>query len=359
MKILHLDDETWDSGLTEYALSLARAQQKAGADCLFGAPRGSHAFSAAEKAGLPVLDISRKWAKAGQILAETGRFGPQVINAHTGSAHTFGAFLKFLSSGPRAKLVRTRADARPFSCKPLSAPLWALTDGFIGANSAINRSFRICLPNGPQDRLILQGIADFCSEGAPAPQGKTLGILSRLDPVKGHSTAIKALRIIRERFPETKLRIAGQEQNVKGAELKQLAQDMGLSDSVSIEGFVPDKKAFLLGCDIGLVPSLGSEAVSRAALEWMCAGKPVLASSVGGLGDIVKNGETGFLLEPGSASAIADAACTLLDQPDKLRTMAQAGRKRYEQFFSLEKFTAETYDFYNSLLTSSKSDGGI
>ena len=350
MKILHLDDENWDSGLTEYALSLARAQQKAGGDCLFGAAHGSHAFSAAEKAGLPVLDISRKWANAGAILREFNRFRPQIINVHTGSAHTFGAFLKFISAGPRPKLIRTRADARPFSKKPLSSPLWALTDGFIGANSAITRSFRLCLPNGPQDRLVLQGIEDFAQEGAPPPQGQTLGIISRLDPVKGHATAINALRLIRERFPEAKLRIAGQEQNVKASELKQLAEEAGLGDAVSIEGFVPDKKAFLLSCDIGLVPSLGSEAVSRAALEWLCAARPVLASSVGGLGDLVKDGETGLLVTPDSPAELAEAACALLAQPQKLRTMAQQARKRYEQFFTLEKFTAETYDFYNSLL---------
>lgn len=350
MKILHLDDESWDSGLTEYALSLARAQKKAGADCLFGAPRGSHAFSAAEKAGLPVLDISRKWANAGGILRELNTFRPQIINAHTGSAHTFGAFLKFISPGPRTKLIRTRADARPFSRKPLSAPLWALTDGFIGANSSITRSFRLCLPNGPQDRLVLQGIEDFTPQAKPPAQGQTFGMISRLDPVKGHATAISALRMIRERFPNAKLRIAGQEQNVKAAELKQLAQEAGLADAVSVEGFVPDKKAFLLSCDIGLVPSLGSEAVSRAALEWMCAARPVLASSVGGLADLVENGETGLLVQPDSPAELAEAACELLAQPQKLTRMAEQARKRYEQLFTLEKFAAETYDFYNSLL---------
>ncbi|HOX23926.1 MAG TPA: hypothetical protein PLL10_10705, partial [Elusimicrobiales bacterium] len=98
MKILHLDDESWDSGLTEYALSLAQAQRKAGAQCLFGAPKDSHAFQAAQKAGLHVLDIGGKWANAGAILRAALQFRPKIINAHTGSAHSFGAFLKFFSA---------------------------------------------------------------------------------------------------------------------------------------------------------------------------------------------------------------------------------------------------------------------
>jgi len=293
-----------------------------------------------------VLDIADKWAAAGKTLGAIRTFSPEVINAHTGSAHSFGAFAKLFSATPRPALIRTRADARPLRRKPLSGPLWACTDGFIGANSAIVESFRALYPSSPASRLVLQGIADCCQAPQTEAPPRTLGMLSRLDPVKGHAAAITALKTLRQKFPEIKLRIAGQEQNVKASELKELAAELGLESAVSIEGFVEDKRAFLAACDIGLVPSLGSEAVSRAALEWMCAGRPVLASSVGGLPDLVKNGETGFLVPPGEPKALAEAAAKLLGSPEACRTMAANARRRYEELFTLEKFAAETYDFY-------------
>lgn len=350
MKILHLDDEIWDSGLTEYAISLAQAQHKAGHDCLFAAPASSHAFKKAAACGLQTLNISDKWAGAGKILGAIRVFSPDIINSHTGSAHSFGAFVKLFSASPRPALIRTRADARDFTQKFLSGPLWTCTDGFIGANTPTVRAFRNIYPLEPLSRVVFQGIADAGQAPTDAAQPHTLGLLSRLDPVKGHACAIQALKILREQFPDARLRIAGQQQNVKAEELKKLAASHGLADAVSVEGFVQDKQAFLSGCAIGLVPSLGSEAVSRAALEWMCAGRPVLASAVGGLPDLVEESRTGFLLKPGEPQALAEAAGKLLSSAERMREMSGNARKRYEELFTIEKFAAETYDFYTEVL---------
>ncbi|HOX22465.1 MAG TPA: glycosyltransferase [Elusimicrobiales bacterium] len=88
-------------------------------------------------------------------------------------------------------------------------------------------------------------------------------------------------------------------------------------------------------------------------MEWLCAGRPVLASAVGGLPDIVQDG-CGALLPPGDARALAEAACRLLAEPAEIGKAAAASRKRYEQLFTLEKFAAETYDFYMTVLGQKK-----
>ena len=350
MKILHLDDEIWDSGLTEYALSLALVQHKAGHSCLFAAPADSHAFKKATTHGIPTLDLADKWAGAGKILGAVRLFSPDIINAHTGSAHSFGAFVKLFSASPRPALIRTRADARDFRQKFLSGPLWACTDGFIGANTPTVQAFRNAYPVSPLSRVVFQGIADTGEAPVTSAEAHTLGMISRLDPVKGHACAIEALKILRANFPDAKLRIAGQEQNVKAEELQNLAASHGLADAVTIEGYVQDKQSFLSECAIGLVPSLGSEAVSRAALEWMCAGRPVLASAVGGLPDLVEEGRTGFLLKPGGPQALAEAAGKLLSSRTQVQEMSANARKRYAELFTIEKFASETYDFYTEVL---------
>jgi len=186
MKIAHIDDESWDSGLTEYALSLAKAQAEAGHEIRFFAPAGSHAEGKAAKYGLKTVCFPKnKLGSAGAMRAIVS-FRPEVINAHTGSSHSWAAVMPAFLSGKTA-LIRTRADARPVRKKPFSSMLWGRTAGFIGANSRITEEFRSVFGGRPRSAVILQGIADCAAKPAPkTPGAPTIGIIGRLDPVKGH-----------------------------------------------------------------------------------------------------------------------------------------------------------------------------
>jgi len=350
MKIAHVDDETWDSGLTEYALSLARAQAGAGHDILFFAPAGSHAEAKAGKYGLKTVRFPKnKLGSAGAMRAITA-FRPDVINAHTGSSHSWAAVMTAFMSG-RTSLIRTRADARPMRKKPFSSMLWGRTGGFIGANSRITEEFRSVFGSKARSAAILQGIADCAAKPAPKAGGyPTIGVIGRLDPVKGHECAIKAFALISKELPQARLRIAGEDKNVKAADLKALCARLGVADRTEFYGLLPDIEKFMAGCDAGMVPSLGSEAVSRSAIEWQRAGRPVLASRVGGMEDLVENGTSGILLPPGDEQALSAALLRVLASPEKTREMGTAARGRYEALFTLEKFAGDTISFYESTL---------
>lgn len=349
MKIAHIDDEIWDSGLTEYALTLAKAQTEAGHEVLFFAPKGSHAEAKARHIGLKTALFPQNKLASGGAMRALLAFKPQVLDAHTGASHSWAAVMTAFLPGKTA-LIRTRADARPVRKKPLASILWARTSGFIGANSRITGEFRALFHEAPPSATVVQGIADRKTPPDEPGSGATIGMIGRLDPVKGHECAIKAFALLVKELPQARLHIAGEDKNIKAADLQNLCGKLGVADKVKFSGRLPDIEEFMDGCALGIVPSLGSEAVSRSAIEWQRNGRPVLASRVGGMEDLVDNGVSGLLLPPGDAQALSAALLRLLSAPDKIRGMGAAARARYEKLFTPRKFAEDTLSFYEATL---------
>ncbi|HXT01782.1 MAG TPA: glycosyltransferase, partial [Elusimicrobiota bacterium] len=103
---------------------------------------------------------------------------------------------------------------------------------------------------------------------------------------------------------------------------------------------------FIAGCRVGVVASLGSEAVSRAALEWMAAARPVIATNVGGIPDLVEHGVTGLLVPPGDTDALAKAVEYMLAEPARTEEMGRRARARWEELYSLDPFYLATEKVY-------------
>jgi len=113
-------------------------------------------------------------------------------------------------------------------------------------------------------------------------------------------------------------------------------------------GRVPDSFEFINSCDIGAIPSLGSEAVSRAALEWLSAAKPVVASRVGSLPEFITPEN---LVPPGDAAALALRLQTLLSAPERLNKLGTANRERAVSVFSPEIFARRTCRIFEQVLS--------
>ena len=134
-------------------------------------------------------------------------------------------------------------------------------------------------------------------------------------------------------------------------ELKQEVTDLGVEDAVIFTGFVSDTRVVTSLLDIVLVPSIIPEACPRTIIEAMAVGTPVIATPLGGSKELVTS-ETGVLVPPEDASAIADAIATLATDREQLQAMGAASRNRAEQLFSSEKNTALTEDVYTELLAA-------
>ncbi len=347
MLVLHLEDEPWDSGLAHYALTLAAEQARRGDRVAVWGLKDSPVLKAAAEAGLETRAWTAGpmgWAEIPALKRAAKAFAPEVIDAHTGSAHALALMI-----APRgAAVVRTRADARPAHATSLTRWAAGRTAAFVAANSALKASLEAAFPKALV-RLVPQGIAGP-EEWSSPPGAPVAGVLARLDAVKGHEVLLEAARLLQPRVPGLRILCAG-EGSLLGR-LRWQLEPLKLAQTVRFLGRVPDAWAFAAGCRVGVAPSLGSEAVSRAVLEWMAAGRAVVASRVGGIPDLVEDGVTGLLVPPGDAAALAAALESVLKDPGRAEAMGAAGRARWEERFSPAPFLRETRAVYDEAIHS-------
>jgi glycosyltransferase involved in cell wall biosynthesis len=345
VNIVHLEDEPWDSGIAHYAVSLAAEQARRGHRVAVWGVTGSPVLKSAAELGLPVHDWTagpEGWLQIPALRREMAELAPAVVNAHTGSTQALALLI-----APRgAAVIRTRGDARPVHATALTRWSAGRTHRFIAANSEIEAQFRSAFPGRPVS-LVPQGI-EGPDDSAPMPGMPFVGMIARLDPVKGHEVLLDAALALKPRVSGLKVLCAGEGQLLKRLSWQLPAR--GLDDVVRFLGRVPDRWTFLAGCRIGVVASTGSEAVSRAALEWMAAARPLVATRVGGIPDLVADGVTGLLIPPGDANALASALKTLLDDPARAEAMGRAGRDRWEELFSPAPFHQNTLKAYEETI---------
>ena len=339
MKILHILDERWDSGLTAYGLAAARAMKERGHTVYVAARVGMPAAHQAAALGLAVHPLTSPLA----LQRWVGKIGFDVVNAHTGAGHSTG----FLVTRFRpTALVRTRGEARRLSIRPGQGFLFRETDGVIVASKALAQSYGERFPFlMDQISVIYPGIS--LPPLVPPPSGpQRMGLLGRLDPVKGHAYFLEAVGHLKNQLTEETFLIAGEEKKTTREELERQAAKWGISRWVRFLGRVPDAGVFMEDCHGGVIASVESEAVSRAALEWLARGRPLVATAVGALPEMVLNGDNGFLVPPRNATGLARTLRLLMENPQRREKMGERARRTAETRFSLERMGEETERAY-------------
>lgn len=160
-----------------------------------------------------------------------------------------------------------------------------------------------------------------------------IGVVGNLYPVKGHQYLIDAIPAVLEKYPETSFVFAGRGQ--LESDLKQQVNRLGLDKRVHFLGLRQDIPRILALLDVFVLPSL-SEGLSMAILEAMMAGKPVVATRVGGNPEIVLDRETGFLVPPKDSHALAESLIALLKDRHLAIQLGEKGKRRAEHQFSLQ-----------------------
>ncbi len=151
--------------------------------------------------------------------------------------------------------------------------------------------------------------------------------------IKGHEWLIRGIPRVLRRFPRARFVFVGDGQTRRAMEA--LVISMGLSDQVVFTGSLANPLELINGSDIFVLPSV-SEGLSIAILEAQALGKPVVATRVGGIPEVVEDGETGLLVPPRDPEALADAICTLLENPSRAQAMGERGRRTAQDRFSAE-----------------------
>ncbi len=184
-----------------------------------------------------------------------------------------------------------------------------------------------------------------------------IGLVARLDPVKGHEYALQAMKILQNAKVKCRLVALGYENERTFAWLHELADSLAIGDKVVSFGLRKDLPEVLSNLDIGLITSIGSEANSRSALEFMASGKPVVGTSVGVIPELIADGEQGFIVRPKDACHTAAALQKLLENPLLRTRLGNNARQRVDENFSLEKFGKVMANIYSKQLLQIKSSG--
>jgi glycosyltransferase involved in cell wall biosynthesis len=174
---------------------------------------------------------------------------------------------------------------------------------------------------------------------------KTVGIVARLDPVKRVDTLIKTAVLLSDLSMQFLIVGDGQER----ANLESQIEAAGQVDRFVFVGNQKDPIQWISAFDIGILCS-ESEGFPQAILEYMAVGLPVVAPAVGGISELVIEGETGFLVQPNDLAALAAAIRRLINDPELGRQMGKAGQKRARVCFSREKEILAHATEYRSLL---------
>lgn len=173
-------------------------------------------------------------------------------------------------------------------------------------------------------------------------------IIGRLSPEKGHDIFLSAARQILDAVPNTSFLIVGD--GPERSRLERIAGELHLGSHVVFTGHRSAMADVYATIDFLMISSL-TEGVPNVLLEAFAYGKPAVASDVGGVREVLRDGETGWLVQPGSVQQLAERTATMLTDPEGLKRMGAAARAAVEERFSFDNRTRALEWLYETLAT--------
>src|SRR5881394_114623 len=285
-----------------------------------------------------------------RIAAYLGRTRPTILHTHLVHADVYGQLTGLLAAVPIR--ISTKHGFNEFR----ENPGFALGDRAIAslahAHIAISRGLARYLEevegfDGASFEIVHYGIEP---DGEPRPytgEVPRLLCVGRLIPIKGHIVLLRAFAEARRRLPSLRLDIAGR--GPLEPALRAVARELGVADAVSFLGYVAPVQRAIEDAAAVVVPSMG-EGFGMVALEAMEGARPVIAAEIGGLGELVEDEVTGYLVPAGEAETLADAIVRLASDLPGAGEMGAAGRRRALEQFLQERCTDRTELLYRQAL---------
>jgi len=368
LKILQTNFHRGWGGEASSVLTLALGLQRRGHEVMLAAPADGELFLRAVEAGLPAFGgvVYRRgfgwhnfrdlWAV--RRLAKAQRF--DVIHAH-GSMDAWITSLAVLGLRPRPLLIRTRHNLK--AIKPHFLNRWyfrSLVDHVVAISASIRDAMvaagfvtleRVTVIPSPPDLAPFLAGADggaFRRElGIPAG-AQVVTTVARLQPEKGVDILVRAFAELAPSHPNARLVICGSGREVK-LQVRAMIAELGLEGQARMAGFRRDVPAVLAATDVYALPSR-AEGLGFSLLEAMASGCPVVASRVGGVPEIVTDGQDGLLVEPENPAALASAIGRLLDSPELRARLGAAGRATAQERFATERLVGRVEELYQGLV---------
>jgi glycosyltransferase involved in cell wall biosynthesis len=297
------------------------------------------------------------------------RFRPHIVHTHTAKAGILGRLAAALSRRPRPIIVHTyhghvlegyfgrglsavyrfleRQMARVSEC--LIGVSQATVDDLVRLGVAPADRFRV-VPLGLDLRRFLeadsQAAAGFRKRCGTSPGEVLVTFVGRLVPIKRVDLVLRAMAAARRQGAPVRLALVGDGQSRPSLEL--LARRLGISEIVSFLGYFPDASAVAAAADIAILAS-DNEGTPVSLIEAAAAGRPAVATAVGGVPDVVVAG-AGVLVPCGDHTALADGVSRLAPDPALRAQMGDRAREHVSRSFSIERLLRDIEGLYDELL---------
>jgi glycosyltransferase involved in cell wall biosynthesis len=326
-----------------------RAFRDAGIDC--------------EHVPLDRLEWRRPWRGAAavyRIFRTLRRTRASILHSNDAPSYRLGGIAARLHGVPSLTHIRFPDVARGFAwfLRPPPAEVLFVSDAlrkdglrvapdvFEGRATVMHDGVALPPALSNADRLALKQ-----SLGLPANE-VVIAMSGQVSEIKGIWEFVAAAGLLTARNVTATFAVLGDDLKHQGAARKAMearVEAEGLADRFRFLGFRPDAPALIPAFDIVAVPS-HVEPLGNATLEAMSAGRPVVGSRVGGIPEMVVDGETGYLVPPRDPAALADALEALIRDPSLIDKLGRAGRARAESHFSLAVHAARLQSVYDRVL---------
>ena len=355
-RILHINSaRTWRGG-EQQALWLCQGLHRRGHDIFLACQPDGELHRRAEALGVRVYPLAMRgewdlWAvkNLARLIRETSS---EIIHFHTAHAHTLGLLAAQVTKVPERILTR-RVDfhihRHPLNRWKYGSALTAILAISEGVRSVLIEdgipAERVVTVRSGIDLERIQEVGDpskIRDEFGVSPDEIIVGIVAALAPHKHHHNFLEAAAIVKRSIPKARFFIVGEGE--LQPELERLSKSLGLSENVIFTGFREDVLMLTKSLDIFVLSSY-LEGMGTALLDAMALARPVVATRVGGIPEIVRDGQNGLLVPSRNPAELANAIVKLGRNQLLREKMGAQGKKRAREF-SIQKTIEQTEAVY-------------
>ncbi|MFN2628773.1 MAG: glycosyltransferase family 4 protein [Gaiellaceae bacterium] len=298
---------------------------------------------------------------------------PQILHTHTAKAGAVGRLAALLAGGARPPIVVHTFHGHVLRgyFDPLRTMGFRLLERWLAKGStaliAVSPQVRddlVALGVAPKEKFVVIRLGIELEEriaAGPAARGETrrlmgvpadafvVGWIGRMTGVKNTTDVLVALRLLRDRGVEAYLCMVGD--GPDRGRIERRAHDLGVAKRCLFLGYQEQVAPFYAAFDVMILPSV-NEGTPVSAIESLAAGRPVVATRVGGVPDVVSDGVDGFLVDPGDPEQLAVRLAELARDPALRARMGEAGRTRVPGRYAVDRLVDDMDRLYRSLLSA-------